>query len=86
MRLAFALPLILALAACKVSEDDQNDQVTIQYNQDVAENAAADVANAAEEAGEAIVNGAEEAVDTARNVDVDVDTNTADDNRTTNSN
>jgi hypothetical protein len=79
------LPLF-ALAACQVTEDDQNDQFTVQYNQDVAENAAADIANGAEEAGEAIVNGADQAVDAARNVDIDVDTNTADNNRTTNTN
>jgi len=87
MRIILALPL-LALAACQVSEDAQNDQITVQYNQDVAENAAADIANGAQEAGEAIANGAEQAVDTARNVDVDVDvdTNTADGNKTTNSN
>ena len=85
MRMIFALPL-LALGACQVTEDDQNDQVTVQYNQDVAENAAADIANGAEEAGEAIVNGADQAVDAARNVDVDVDTNTADDNKATNAN
>ena len=85
MRLVLVLPLF-ALAACKVSTDDQNDSMTIQYNQDVAENAAADIGNAAEEAGEAIANGTEDAVDTARNVDVDVDTNTADNQPTTNSN
>lgn len=85
MRIMFALPL-LALAACQVTEDDQNDQFTVQYNQDVAENAAADIVNGAEEAGEAIVNGADQAVDAARNVDVDVDTNTADDNKATNAN
>ena len=85
MRMMLALPL-RALAACQVTEDDQNDQVTVQYNQDLAENAAADIANGAQEAGEAIVNGAEGAVDAARNVDVDVDTNTADDNKTANSN
>ena len=85
MRIALALPL-LALAACQVTEDDKNDAVTVQYNQDLAENAAADIANGAKEAGEAIANGAEEAVDTARNVDVDVDTNTADNDKTTNSN
>ena len=85
MRFILALPL-LALAACQVTTDDQNDQVTVQYNEDVAANAAADIANAAEEAGEAIVNGTEDVVDTARNVDVDVDTNTADNERTTNSN
>ena len=85
MRHIFILPL-LALAACQVTEDDKNDQVTVQYNQDLAENALADVANGAEEAGEAIANGAEGAVDAARNVDVDVDVNTADNDRTANSN
>jgi hypothetical protein len=85
MRIIFTLPL-LALAACQVTEDSQNDQITVQYNQDVAENAAADIANGAEEAGEAIVNGADQAVDTARNVDVDINTNTADNDKTTNSN
>ena len=84
MRAIYALPFLL-LAACQVSEDDQNDAVTIQYNQDVAENAAQDVANGAQEAGEAIVNGAKEAGETVRNVDVDVDTNTAD-NQPANSN
>jgi hypothetical protein len=78
MRLFLALPLF-ALAACQVTEDDQNDAITVQYNEEVAANAAADIGNAAEEAGEA-------AVDTARNVDVDVDTNTADNEPTTNSN
>lgn len=77
MRIIFALPLLL-LGACQVTEDDANDSMTIQYNQDVAENAAADVINGAEEAGEAIANGAEDAVDSVRNVDVDVDTNRAD--------
>ena len=85
MRVILALPL-LALAACQVTTDDQNDQVTVQYNEDVAANAAEDIANAAEDAGAAIANGTEEAVDTARNVDVDVDTNTADNEPTTNSN
>jgi len=85
MRLVLALP-IFALAACQVTEDDRNDQVTVQYNEEVAVNAAEDIGNAAEEAGRAIANGAGEAVDTVRNVDVDVDTNTADNDRTTNSN
>ncbi len=85
MRLVLALP-IFALAACQVTEDDRNDQVTVQYNEEVAANAAEDIGNAAEEAGRAIAKGAGEAVDTVRNVDVDVDTNTADNDRTTNSN
>ena len=83
MRIAFALPL-LALGACQVTEDPKNDQVTVQYNQDVAENAAADIANGAQEAGAAIANSAKDAGAAVKNVDVDVDTNTADDNKTTN--
>jgi hypothetical protein len=85
MRILIALPL-LALAACQVTQDDKNDQTTIQYNQDVAENAAADVANGAREAGAAIANSAEEAGAALKNVDVDVDTNKADDKKTANSN
>ena len=79
MRSFFLFPLF-ALAACQVTEDDQNDQVTIQYNEEVAENAAEDVGNAAEEAGEAVVNGARDVGNTVENVDVDVDLNKADNN------
>jgi hypothetical protein len=88
MRIAMLLPLAALAAGCQVTEDGQNDQVTIQYNQDLAENAAADIANGAQEAGEAIANGAEEAVDAARNVDVavKVDTNKADNEKPANSN
>ena len=77
MRTLLVLPL-LVLVGCQVSEG--NNAVTVAYNQDVAENAVADVTNGAKEAGAAIANGTEEAVDSARNVDVDVDVdrNTAD--------
>ena len=75
MRIILALPL-LALAACQVTEDSANDQVTVQYNQDLAENAAADVANGAQEAGEAIANSARDASEAIQNVDVDVDVDT----------
>ena len=85
MRMMLAMPL-LALAACQVTKDDRNDQVTVQYNQDVAENAAADVANGAREAGSAIANSAEDAGAAIKNVDVDVDTNKADNDKTTNAN
>lgn len=88
MRIAMLFPLAALAAACQVTEDDQNDQITVQYNQDLAENTAADIANGAQEAGQAIRNGAEGAVDAARNVDVDVDVdaNKADNNKTANSN
>ena len=73
---ALALPL-LALAACQVTKDDQNDTITATYNQDVAENAAADVGNFAENVSDDIANDVDQAADKAKNVDVDVDTNKA---------
>ena len=78
MRIILALPL-LALAACQVSKDEQNDTVTATYNEDVAENAAADVGNFAEDVANDVTNTAEDIGDKAKNVDVDVDvdTNTA---------
>jgi len=79
MRMLIAVPL-LALAACDVDNDPANDQVTIQYNEEEAANVASDVGNTAENIGGAIANEAGEAVDKIQNtdVDVDVDTNTAD--------
>ena len=78
MRITFALPLLL-LGACQVTKDDANDQVTVEYNQDLAENAAEDVANTAESIGEDIANDVERTGDKVQNqvgdVDVDVDVN-----------
>jgi len=71
-----ALPL-LALAACQVTKDDQNDTITATYNEDVAENAVSDVGNFAENVSEDISNDVDKAADKAKNVDVDVDTNKA---------
>ena len=47
MRSAIILPLLM-LGACQVSKDGNNSSVTVAYNQDVAENAAADVGNTAQ--------------------------------------
>ena len=79
MRLLILLPII-ALAGCQVSKDDGNGTISAEFNQDVAENAAADVGNFAENVGGAIANEAADAKDKIENVDVDVnvDTNTAD--------
>jgi len=79
MRMLFAVPL-LAAAACNVENDPANDQVTIQYNEEQAQNVAEDVGNTAQGIGQAIANEADETVDKLQNtdVDVDVDTNTAD--------
>ena len=76
MRHLLALPL-LALAACQVTKDDQNDSVTATYNQEVAENVAADVGNFAEDVANDVEDTAEKVGNRAENVDVDVDTNTA---------
>ena len=76
MRALMMLPL-LALAACQVSKDEQNDTITATYNEDVAENAAADVGNFAENLASDVGNEAEQIGDKAENVSVDVDTNTA---------
>ena len=76
MRALLALPL-LAMAACQVTKDDANDSVTVEYNQDVAENGLEDAGNLAENVGEAIANDVDEAADKAQNVEVEVDTNTA---------
>ena len=76
MRLLIALPL-LALAACQVSKDDQNDSITATYNEEVAENVAADVGNFAEDVANDVENTAEKVGERVENVDVEVDTNTA---------
>jgi hypothetical protein len=76
MRALLALPL-LAMAACQVTKDDANDSVTVEYNQDVAENGLEDAGNLAENVGEAISNDVSEAADKVENVEVEVDTNKA---------
>ena len=76
MRALFALPL-LAMTACQVTKDDANDSVTVEYNQDVAENGLEDAGNVAGDVGGMIANDVSEAADKVENVEVSVDTNTA---------
>jgi hypothetical protein len=80
MRLLLALPL-LALAACQVSKDDQNDTISATYNQDVAENAAADIGNTAENIAADIGNDVEEAADKAQDKADEVQTDDKDTNK-----
>jgi hypothetical protein len=78
MRAFLALPLLaLALAGCKVTKDETNDTITAEFNQDIAENGLMDAGNVAENVGEAIANDVGETADKVQNVDIDVDTNTA---------
>ncbi len=78
MRAFIILPVLL-LAACQVSKDSNNDSITVEYNQDVAENAAADVANTAGNIASDIGNDVERTGDKVQNevgdVDVDVSRN-----------
>ena len=76
MRITLALPLVLAAAACNVSRDDANDSMTVQYDQNTAENAAADIGNFAENVGGAIANDVQATADKVQNADVDVDVDT----------
>jgi len=80
MRILIALPLLVAAAACDVDRDAANDTTTIELNEAEAQNIAEDVGNTAENIGGAIANEAEDAAAKIRNpdVDVDVDTNAAD--------
>ena len=73
MRIALALPMVLALAACNVSRDDANDSMTVQYDQNAAEDAAADVGNFAEDVGGKIANDVQSTADKVQNTDIDVD-------------
>ena len=78
MRLIFSTIAVLTLAACQVSKDDANDTVSVTYNEDVAENVAADVGNTAEDVAGDVANGVDAAGERLQNVDVDIDTNTQD--------
>ena len=73
-----AVPLLLA-SACNVERDADNGTTTLEFNEDVAQNTAADVANGAENVAEGVGNVAAQAGDAIQNevgdVDVDVDVN-----------
>ena len=73
MRILIALPAVLALAACNVSKE--GNAVTVQYDQNTAENTAADVGNFAEGVGAAISNDVQRTADKVQNTDVDVTVN-----------
>jgi len=69
--LIFIAPAFL-LGACQVTDDNANDQVTVSYNQDVAEKAGATALNTVDQAAGAIINDTKEAGAAVRNIDVDV--------------
>lgn len=74
MRILIALPALLALGACNVSKE--GNAVTVQYDQNAAENTAADLGNFAENMGADISNDVqntgEKIQNKVENTDVDV--------------
>ena len=66
MRIAFAIPLLL-LGACQVSKDNSNGTMSVTYNSDVAENAAADIGNTAQNIGADIANDVQKTGDKIEN-------------------
>ena len=72
MRILLAVPL-LVLGACQVSKDDNS--TTVSFNEDVAENTAADVGNFAENVGGMIANDVDQTADKVQNEVGDVDVN-----------
>jgi hypothetical protein len=54
MRIVLAIPAILLVAACNVSKD--GNSVTVQYDQNTAQNTAADIGNTAQNIGADIAN------------------------------
>jgi len=76
MRIAFAIPLLL-LGACNVTKD--GNAVTVQYDQNTAENTAADIGNTAQNIAADIGNDVQKTGDKLENkignTDVDVKVN-----------
>jgi hypothetical protein len=70
MRILIAVPALLLLGACNVSKE--GNAVTVQYDQNKAENTAADVGNTAENIGSDIGNDVKKTADKLQNTDVNV--------------
>jgi hypothetical protein len=65
MRILIAIPALLALGACNVSKD--GNAVTVQYDQNTAENTVADVSNTAQNVAADIGNSVENTSDKVQN-------------------
>ena len=70
MRILLILPLAATAAACNVSTDANNSALTVQYNQETAQNAASDVGNTAQNIGNAVANEANETANKVNNSDL----------------
>jgi predicted small secreted protein len=70
MRIFIAAPALLLLGACNVSKD--GNSVTVQYDQNTAQNTAADIGNTAQNIGKDIGNDVQKTADKIQNTDVNV--------------
>ena len=73
MRILIALPALLVLGACNVSKE--GNAVTVQYDQNTAENTAADIGNTAQNIAADIGNDVQKTGDKIQNTDVSVKVN-----------
>ena len=73
MRILIAIPALLTLGACNVSKE--GNAVTVQYDQNTAENAAADVGNTAQNIAADIGNDVKNTGDKIQNAHVSVNVN-----------
>ena len=69
-----AMPALL-LGACNVSKDETNNTVSVTYNEEVAANTAADVANTAQNIASDIGNEAKSTAAKVNNTDISVKVN-----------
>ncbi|MEA2831635.1 MAG: hypothetical protein QOF22_2383 [Bradyrhizobium sp.] len=74
MRILIAIPALLAVSACNVTKD--GNAVTVQYDQNTAENTAADIGNTAQniatDIGNDVKTTGEKIQNKAGNTDIDV--------------
>ena len=82
MRILIAIPALLALGACNVSKE--GNAVTVQYDQNTAENAVADISNTAENVAADIGNDVDKAGNKIQNEVGDKDNGNAQANATEN--
>jgi len=82
MRILIAIPALLALGACNVSKE--GNAVTVQYDQNTAENAVADISNTAENVAADIGNDVEKTSNKIENEVGDKDDGDAQANATEN--
>ncbi len=72
MKVCLLAPFLI-LGGCNVSTDSNNDQMTVQYDQQTAQNVASDAGNTAEGIGRAIANDVDETAAKVNNSDIVAD-------------